>query len=213
VAVLVSPSEIKLRYEARLQFTKDIDKCTNNITEYEAILLGLHNLRAVGVQTCILIIDSKVVCSQIEEECITREPTLKNYLALVRRMENYFKGFTVEYIERSKNSKADELAKGAAHSTRLTTDIFFQVIEDALMKTVEPKPKISQKKGHVNPIRTTSGSFRSQRKTFGKPCSDHNFRTSREVIFDTSGGISSRRETLLQAASECSSGKCLQPAP
>jgi ribonuclease HI len=173
VAVLVSPSEIKLRYEARLQFTKDIDKCTNNITEYEAILLGLHNLRAVGVQTCILIIDSKVVCSQIEEECITREPTLKNYLALVRRMENYFKGFTVEYIEKSKNSKADELAKGAAHSTRLTTDIFFQVIEDALMKTVEPKPKISQKKrarqSNKNHLRFLSQSTQNLRQAVFRP--------------------------------------------
>jgi ribonuclease HI len=59
-------------------------------------------------------IDSKVVSSQIEKECITREPTLKKYLALVRRMENYFNGFTVEYIERNKNTKADELAKTAA---------------------------------------------------------------------------------------------------
>jgi hypothetical protein len=43
-----------------------------------------------------------------------REPTLKKYLALVRRMKNYLKGFTVEYIERNKNIKANELAKVAA---------------------------------------------------------------------------------------------------
>jgi ribonuclease HI len=59
-------------------------------------------------------IDSKVVSSQIEKECITREPTLKKYLALVRRMENYFNSFTVGYIKRNKNTKADELAKTAA---------------------------------------------------------------------------------------------------
>jgi hypothetical protein len=40
-----------------------------------------------------------VVTGQIEKECIAREPTLERYLALVRRMENYFKGFTIEYIE------------------------------------------------------------------------------------------------------------------
>jgi hypothetical protein len=40
-----------------------------------------------------------VVARQIKKECIEREPTLERYLALVRRMENYFKGFTVEYIE------------------------------------------------------------------------------------------------------------------
>jgi ribonuclease HI len=94
-AILVSPSRIKLRYAARLHFTSEIDKCTNNITEYEAILLGLHKLRAIGVQTCVLHIDSKVVPDQIEKEYITREPTLEKYLALVRRMENNLKGFTV----------------------------------------------------------------------------------------------------------------------
>jgi hypothetical protein len=46
--------------------------------------------------------DSKVVSGQIEKECIAREATLEKYLALIRRMENYFQGFTVEYIERNK---------------------------------------------------------------------------------------------------------------
>jgi hypothetical protein len=40
-----------------------------------------------------------VVAGQIEKECVAREPTLEWYVALVRRMENYFKGFTVEYIK------------------------------------------------------------------------------------------------------------------
>jgi hypothetical protein len=62
-------------------------------------LLGLHKLRVIGVQRCTLRAYSKVVAGQIEKECIAREPTLERYLALVKRMENYFKGFTVEYIE------------------------------------------------------------------------------------------------------------------
>jgi hypothetical protein len=87
--VLVSPSGVKLWYAARLQFTKDTDKCINNIAEYETILLELHKLRAVSIQTCILRIDSKVVSNKIEMECITREPTLKKYLTLVRRIDRY----------------------------------------------------------------------------------------------------------------------------
>jgi hypothetical protein len=39
--ILTSPSGIKLSYTTRLQFNKEADKCTNNIAEYEAILLGL----------------------------------------------------------------------------------------------------------------------------------------------------------------------------
>jgi ribonuclease HI len=91
-----------LRYAARLQFTNKANKYTNNIAEYESILLGLRKLRAIRVQTCTLCTDSKVVASQIKKECIIRGPTLARYLALVNRMGNYFTGFQVDYSERSK---------------------------------------------------------------------------------------------------------------
>jgi hypothetical protein len=57
-------------------------------------------------------------------------------------MENYFKGFTVEYIERMKNTDADELARAAAKKAVLPPDVFFQVIEDPSVKTFEPEPRI-----------------------------------------------------------------------
>jgi ribonuclease HI len=88
-----------LRYAARLQFNNKVDKCTNNIVEYQAILLGLNKLRTMRVQRCTLRVDSKLVARQIKKECIAREPTVERYLGLVRRMESYFKGFTIEYIE------------------------------------------------------------------------------------------------------------------
>jgi hypothetical protein len=43
-AILKSPSGIKLWYAARFQFKAKTEKCSNNIAEYEAILLGLHKL-------------------------------------------------------------------------------------------------------------------------------------------------------------------------
>jgi hypothetical protein len=57
-------------------------------------------------------------------------------------MVNQFKGFTVEYIERSKNPEANELAKAVAHNMPLPTDIFFQVVSDASIKIVEPEPRL-----------------------------------------------------------------------
>jgi ribonuclease HI len=86
-AILTSLSGIKLWYAVRMQFSNVVDKCTNNIIEYEAILLGLHKLRSISVQRCILHTDSKVVAGQIEKECIARKPTLEKYLSLVRRIE------------------------------------------------------------------------------------------------------------------------------
>jgi ribonuclease HI len=140
--ILTSPPGIKLYYAARLQFSKETDRCTNNIAEYEAILLGLCKLRAVGVQRCILHTDSKVVARQIEKECIARGPALEKYLSLVRRMDNFFKGFNVEYIDRNKNSEAGELSKVAARNTPLLADVFLQTILDASIKMIESETRV-----------------------------------------------------------------------
>jgi hypothetical protein len=125
-----------------LQFTNEADKCTNNIVECEATLLGLCKLRAIGGITCTLPTNSKVIVSQIEKERIAREPTLERYLALIRRMETHFEGLIVEYIERSKNLEADESAKLLANNMPLLTDIFFQVVLDSSTKIVDPDPKV-----------------------------------------------------------------------
>jgi hypothetical protein len=56
---------------------------------------------------------------------MARDETLERYLPAVRRMENLFKGFTVEHIERTKNTEEDVLVKGAARKAVLLSDVFF----------------------------------------------------------------------------------------
>jgi hypothetical protein len=53
-----------------------------------------------------------------------KRPTLERYLAAIRRMENYFKGFTVKYIERTKNTEAYELAKATTKKAVLPPNVF-----------------------------------------------------------------------------------------
>jgi hypothetical protein len=86
--------------------------------------------------------DSKVIVGQIEKEYIARDGTFKRYLVLVWRMENYFKGFSVEHIEGAKNTEADEMVKAVARKTTLPTDVFFQTLQDSSLKIVEPEPRI-----------------------------------------------------------------------
>jgi hypothetical protein len=73
---------------------------------------------------------------------MARDETLERYLAAVRRMENFFKGFTVEHIERAKNTEADELAKAAARKMVLPPNVFFQTIKDPSIKTAELEPRM-----------------------------------------------------------------------
>jgi hypothetical protein len=47
-----------------------------------------------------------------------------------------------EYIERTKNTEADELVKAITKKVVLPPDVFFQVIEDPSIKTIETEPRM-----------------------------------------------------------------------
>jgi hypothetical protein len=66
-AVVTSPTEVVIRYAARLIFVKD-EHSTNNTTEYEALLLALRKMKALGQQNFIIKTDSKVIQEHIEKE-------------------------------------------------------------------------------------------------------------------------------------------------
>jgi hypothetical protein len=87
-AVLVAPSKVKTCYAAKLDFN-----CTNNIVEYEALLLGLRKLRAMGIRRAILKTDSQVISGHVDKSSKARDPKLERYLDTVRRLEASFKGF------------------------------------------------------------------------------------------------------------------------
>jgi ribonuclease HI len=116
VAVLIAPSKIKTCYVARLEF-----QCTNNIAEYEAVLLGLQKLKAMGIRRVVLKSDSQVITDQVDKSSKARDPKLEKYLDTVRKMEASFEGFLVKNIPRGGNEQADLLAKSVAqgfHSPR-----------------------------------------------------------------------------------------------
>jgi ribonuclease HI len=78
-----SPLGIKYIYATCLSFALESDKCTNNITEYEAVILGFRKLRSLGITTCIVKTDSKIVAGQIEKYCFAKELVLMQYLSVV----------------------------------------------------------------------------------------------------------------------------------
>jgi hypothetical protein len=75
-AIITSPTGVKHRYATRLSFALESDRCTNNIAEYKAVILGLRKLKALGVATCIIKIDSKVVAGQIKKDYSAKDPAL-----------------------------------------------------------------------------------------------------------------------------------------
>jgi hypothetical protein len=88
VAVLVAPSKVKTCYATRLDFS-----CTNNIAEYEALLLELQKLKAMGIRRAIIKTDSQVIVGHVDKSSKARDPKLEKYLDTVRRLEASFEGF------------------------------------------------------------------------------------------------------------------------
>jgi ribonuclease HI len=129
-AVLVAPSKVRTCYAARLDFS-----CTNNIVEYEALLLGLQKLKAMGIRRAILQTDSQVISGHVDKSSKARDPKLEKYLDTVRRLLS--KVFSVKNIPRGENEHADLLAKSAAHGLPLPSKVFFETIKAPSVKLME----------------------------------------------------------------------------
>jgi ribonuclease HI len=56
---------------------------TNNIAEYEALLLGHRKLKAMGIRRAILKSDSKVISSHVDKSSKARDLKLEKYLDTV----------------------------------------------------------------------------------------------------------------------------------
>jgi ribonuclease HI len=106
-----------IRYAARLIFTKE-EHSTNNTTEYEALLLALRKMKALGQQNFIIRTNSKVIQEHIEKVSEAKNPVLMKYIEKVREMERHFKGYTVQHIPRDDNNEADRLAKAAVETKK-----------------------------------------------------------------------------------------------
>jgi ribonuclease HI len=78
--------------------------CTNNIAEYEALLLRLQKLKAMGIRRAILKTVSQVISSHVDKSGKARDPKLEKYLDAIRRLEASFEGFSVKNIPRGEMS-------------------------------------------------------------------------------------------------------------
>jgi hypothetical protein len=130
-SVLVAPSNVRTCYAIKLDFS-----CTNNIAEYDALLLGLQKLKAIGIRRAILKTDSQVISGHVDNSCKARDPKLEKYLDAVRRLEASFEGFFVKNIPRGENEHAD-LAKSEAQGLPLPLEVFFETIKAPSIELME----------------------------------------------------------------------------
>jgi histidyl-tRNA synthetase len=111
----------------------------NNTIEYEVLLLALRKMKALGQQTFIIKIDSKVIQEHIEKESEARNLVLMKYLQKVREMERHFKGYSVQHIPKDDNNEVEKLVKAADKNQKMPPNVFFEIIKEPSIKETRPK--------------------------------------------------------------------------
>eukprot|EP00253_Pinus_taeda_P010726 PITA_10726 len=99
------PLSFKLEFEA-----------TNNVVDYEYLLLGLQTARNINIGCLTVFGDSELVVKQIRNQCQAKHPRLKAYRNEVWDMiDNLFSFVNTQFLPRDQNRMADSLVVAASN--------------------------------------------------------------------------------------------------
>jgi ribonuclease HI len=96
-------------------FEKDVerfDQGTHNTAEWNALILGLRLALKHGERHVLARGDSMLVVRQINREWQTRNAALQALRAQAEELLAFFESWSVEWIPRRENRRADELGRG-----------------------------------------------------------------------------------------------------
>jgi ribonuclease HI len=88
--------------------------CTNNMVEYEALILGLKVLKELGAKRIAVHGDSELVINQVKGIYQSKHPRLRAYRNLVLDLLEEFSEYNLSAILREQNQIVDALATSAS---------------------------------------------------------------------------------------------------
>jgi ribonuclease HI len=103
---LISPRGEQIKYVFQILF-----EVSNNETEYEALLYGLHLAVSLGIKRLLVYGDSLLVVQQINKEWDITKDTMDAYVTEIRKLENKFSGLEIHHVIRDNNVGVDVLSK------------------------------------------------------------------------------------------------------
>jgi ribonuclease HI len=104
--LLISPSQEVIILSYKLEF-----ETTNNITEYEALVLGLRASKDMAIECLVVFGDSELIINQVKNIYQAKKQRLKQYINEVWDLiDNLFLEFNISFIPRKENQKEDSLA-------------------------------------------------------------------------------------------------------
>ncbi|KAM1159187.1 hypothetical protein ACFX19_032962 [Malus domestica] len=94
-----------------------IELCSNNVAEYQALIIGLQMAINMEITTLEVYGDSKLIISQLLTEYEVRKDDLVPYFRLATQLLQKFEAVTLEHVPRKENQMADALANLASSMT------------------------------------------------------------------------------------------------
>lgn len=90
-----------------------LGETTNNVAEYQGVLLALELARDLGASEVEVVNDSELVARQIGGQYRVKQPHLKPLHSEVMEALRAFDGWQVRSVRREHNVRADELVNEA----------------------------------------------------------------------------------------------------
>lgn len=99
--------------EVVARLNKYLGKTTNNVAEYQGLLLGLQAAKDHGAAKLEVRLDSELIVRQLNGQYKVKSPLLKPLYEQARGLLQAFDSVTIVHVRRENNREADKLANQA----------------------------------------------------------------------------------------------------
>jgi ribonuclease HI len=95
------------------EVSETLGVATNNVAEYEGLLLGLRRARALGASEVEVYNDSELIARQLTGAYKVKHPALRPLYEQARAELDAFQRWSITSVPRAENARADALVNAA----------------------------------------------------------------------------------------------------
>jgi ribonuclease HI len=108
--IFISPYQETISLSYKLEF-----ETTNNVAEYEALVLGMRAAKEMRIEEVSVFGDAELIIQQVRNVYQAKHPQLRSYRNEVWDLiDNFFSAFNITFVPREENASADSLAVSAS---------------------------------------------------------------------------------------------------
>jgi ribonuclease HI len=107
--VFISPCQETMSLSYKIEF-----ETTNNVAEYEALVIGMRDAKEMGIKEMAVFRDAELIIQQVRNVYRAKHPWLRSYRNEVWDMiDNFFSSFNISFVPREDNTSTNSLVVSA----------------------------------------------------------------------------------------------------